>query len=132
MNFAGNCEEAFNLYKSVFGGEFVMLQRYKDMPPEAGNISESQRDKILHVSLPIGNNILMGSDSPESQQLTVGNNVYISISAESKEETKGLFDGLSAGGEIQMPLADIFWGAYFGMFRDKFGIQWMVSYEYKK
>ena len=109
-----------------------MLQRYKDMPPEAGNISESQRDKILHVSLPIGNNILMGSDSPESQQLTVGNNVYISISAESKEETKGLFDGLSAGGEIQMPLADIFWGAYFGMFRDKFGIQWMVSYEYKK
>ena len=134
LNFAGNTEEAFNFYKSVFGGEFITLQRFKDTP-EAGKISESEKDKIMHVSLPIGKgNILMATDALESmgQKLTVGNNFYISISSESKEEAQKLFNGLSAGGKIEMPLQDAFWGAYFGMFTDKFGIKWMINYDYNQ
>ena len=131
LNFAGNTEEAFNFYKSVFGGEFLALQRFKDTP-EAGNIPKQEQDKIMHVALPIGNGaILMATDALESmgQKLTVGNNFYIAIQPETKEEAQRLFNGLSAGGKVEMPLQDAFWGAYFGMFQDKFGIQWMVNYD---
>lgn len=137
LNFNGNTEEAFNFYKSVFGGEFATLQRFGDMPPcpEAGNLSENDREKIMHVALPIGRgSVLMGTDSLESmgQHLMAGNNFSLSIDAESKEEAEKLFGGLSAGGQTKMPLADAFWGAYFGMLTDKFGVQWMVNYDYKK
>ncbi len=131
LSFPGNTEEAFNFYKSVFGGEFTTLQRFKDTP-EAGKIPEKDKNKIMHVALPIGKgNVLMATDALESmgQKLTPGNNFYISINAESKEETERLFNKLSAGGKIELPLQDTFWGAYFGMFRDKFGIQWMVNYD---
>ena len=131
LNFNGNTEEAFNFYKSVFGGEFAALMRFKDNA-ECGQIAESDQERIMHVALPIGNgNVLMGTDSLESlgQKLTVGNNFYICLSPESKEEAERLFNGLSAGGKIEMPLQDMFWGAYYGSFADKFGVQWMVNYE---
>jgi PhnB protein len=130
LNFKGNTEEAFNFYKSVFGGEFATLQRFKDTP-EADKIPASEREKIMHVALPIGKgNMLMATDALESmgQKLVAGNNFYIAIGPESKEEADRLFKGLSSGGQITMPLQDAFWGAYFGMLTDKFGIQWMVNY----
>lgn len=132
LNFAGNTEDAFNFYKSVFGGEFMVLQRFKDVP--GMEIAEGDREKIMHVSLPIGNgNILMATDALESmgQSLTIGNNFSISISTASKDEATALFSALSESGKIEMPLQDTFWGAYFGMFTDKFGIQWMVNFDYK-
>lgn len=131
LNFNGNTEEAFNFYKSVFGGEFLALMRFKDNA-ECGQMSESDQERIMHVALPIGNgNALMGTDSLESlgQKLTVGNNFYICLSPESKEEAERLFNGLSVGGKIEMPLQDMFWGAYYGSFADKFGVQWMVNYD---
>ncbi len=131
LNFNGNTEEAFNFYKSVFGGEFAALMRFKDNA-ECGQIAESDQERIMHVALPIGNgNVLMGTDSLESlgQKLTFGNNFYICLSPESKQEAERLFNGLSAGGKIEMPLQDMFWGAYYGSFADKFGVQWMVNYE---
>ena len=134
LNFPGNTEEAFNFYKSVFGGEFITLQRFKDTP-EADRASAEDKDKIMHVSLPIGKgNILMATDAVESMghKLTVGNNFYLSLSTESEEETKKLFDALSAGGKVTMPLDKTFWGAYFGMLTDKFGVQWMVNYDYNQ
>ncbi len=129
LNFSGNTEEAFNFYKSVFGGEFTMLMRFKDVPDQ--KIPDDVKSQIMHVALPLGkNNILMGTDAPESMDfaLTSGNNVHISIHAESREEADKLFNGLSAGGNVQMPMADMFWGDYYGSFADKFGIQWMVSF----
>ncbi len=130
LNFAGNTEDAFKFYKSVFGGEFAMLQRFKDTP-EAGRVPEQEKEKIMHVSLPVGEaTTLMATDALESMghKLSVGNNIQLSIEAESKNEVDKLFKGLSAGGKVTMPLADTFWGAYFGMVTDKFGVQWMVSY----
>jgi PhnB protein len=132
LNFNGNTEEAFNFYKSVFGGEFITLMRFKDAP-EADKIPAGDQEKIMHVSLPIGKgNVLMATDALEScgHSLTPGNNFYISINADSEEEADRLFNGLSAGGLVTMALHKAFWGAYFGMFTDKFGIQWMVSYDY--
>ena len=132
LNFMGNAEEAFNFYKSVFGGEFIALQRFKDIP-DGDKLPANEQDKIMHIALPIGNgNILMATDALESmgQKLTNGNNFYISISAESEAEAEKLYNGLSAGGKIEMPLQKAFWGAYFGMFSDKFGVQWMVNYDY--
>ena len=131
LTFDGNCEDAFNFYRSVFGGEFPYLGRFKDMPSEKPLPAEVG-EKIMHVSLPIGNStILMGSDSSaEFGQATVmGNNFSISINADSKEESDNLFNKLSAGGNVTMPMNQTFWGAYFGMFTDKFGIQWMVNYD---
>jgi PhnB protein len=131
LNFNGNTEEAFNFYKSVFGGEFLAVMRFKDNA-ECGQISESDQDRIMHIALPIGNgNTLMATDSLESmgQKLTVGNNFYICLAPESKEEAEKLFNGLSAGGKIEMPLQDMFWGAYYGSFSVKFGVQWMVNYD---
>lgn len=130
LNFPGTTEEAFNFYKSVFGGEFSMLQRFGDTP-NCEQIPESERNKIMHVSLPISNGyVLMATDATESMgfKLNVGNNSYICISPDSKEEATRLFNGLSADGNVEMPLQDMFWGAYYGSFTDKFGIKWMVNY----
>jgi len=134
LNFKGNTEEAFSFYKSIFGGEFAILQRFKDTP-EAKGVSEKEKDKIMHISLPVGHgNILMATDALESMghKLTVGNNIQLSLSTDSEEEADKIFIGLSAGGKVNMPLGKTFWGAYFGMCIDKFGVQWMVSYDYKK
>ncbi|MEP3209274.1 MAG: VOC family protein [Maribacter sp.] len=131
LSFMGNTEKAFNFYKSVFGTEFVGgIRRFGDMPAN-DKMSEDDKQKVMHVGLPIGpGNFLMGTDALESkgQSLTFGNNYYISISPESKEEAVHLFNGLSSGGTITSPLADTFWGAYFGTFTDKFGVHWMVNY----
>ncbi|MBI4650655.1 VOC family protein [Candidatus Desantisbacteria bacterium] len=135
LNFAGNTEEAFNFYKSIFGGEFTSVIRFKDMPMEGVNIPKKEENKILHIGLPIGKyNVLMATDTLESmgQKLVQGNNVYISVHPGSKEEADKIFNSLSAGGTIEMPIADQPWGDYYGSFRDKFGIQWMVDYGYPK
>ena len=134
LNFNGNTEEAFNFYKSVFGGQFITLQRFKDTP-EADRVAPADKDKIMHISLPIGKgNILMATDAVESMghKLTVGNNFSLSLSAESEKEADKIFNGLSAGGKIDVPMSKMFWGAYFGMFTDKFGIKWMINYDYPK
>ena len=130
LNFNGNTEEAFNFYKSVFGGEFQAFMRFKDNPG-CGPIPEAEQDRIMHVALPIGNgNVLMATVALESmgQKLTFGNNMYIALSPDSREEAERLFNGLSAGGQIEMPLQDMFWGSYFGSFTDKFGVQWMIDH----
>ena len=131
--FNGNCEEAFLFYKSVFGGEFPYIGKFKDMPPAEGNpvLSEADGNKIMHVSLPIGDgSVLMGSDSNSaSGVVTFGQNISISINTKSKEEADKLFNGLSVGGTVTMPMSQTFWGAYFGMFADKFGISWMVNFD---
>jgi PhnB protein len=134
--FKGNTQEAFDFYKSVFGGKFAKIMRLKDLPNDPNNpISESEANKIIHIALPIGkSDILMASDVAEQfmeQDLITGNRYTISISAESKEEADKLFNGLSAGGEVEMPIAESPWGSYFGMFADKYGIQWMVDYDPK-
>lgn len=133
LNFDGNCEEAFNFYKSVFGGNFATVMRYKEMPAEY-QPAENEREKIMHMALPIGqSSMLMGSDTPVAMgPTTVGSNVSISINAASEAEATKLFNGLSAGGQVTMPLAKAFWGDYFGMCTDKFGVQWMVSYAYNR
>jgi PhnB protein len=131
LHFEGNCEEAFDFYKSVFGGEFASHMRWKDMKCDAPP-PEYQGNKIMHVSLPVGlGTVLMGSDRPgEMEKGTIGDNFSIAIGPDSKEEATRIFNGLSAGGKVTMSLEDTFWGAYFGMFTDKFGIQWMVNYDY--
>lgn len=129
LNFDSKCEEAFNFYKSVFGGEFLTLSRFSEMPPEHQG-SPDEAKLIMHVALPIGqHSILMGSDRPPSfGPGTVGDNTYVAIAPDSREEAEKLFNGLAAGGNVTMPLANAFWGAYFGMLVDKYGIQWMVNY----
>ena len=133
LNFNGNTEEAFNFYKSVFGGEFLSIQRFRDIP-DSGQIPATALDLIMHVALPIGGSVLMGTDAPESMGFHVktGNNVHLSLNADSREEADRLFNALSAEGRIEMPMSDMFWGAYFGSFADKYGIQWMISYEKPK
>jgi PhnB protein len=128
----GNAEEAFTFYKSVFGGEFAMISRFKDMSIPERPISESEANKIMHIALPIGkSSVLMGSDTPEfmGKHNENENRSKISISADSKEEADKLFNGLSAGGKVEMPIADSPWGSYFGLFRDKYGIEWMVDFD---
>jgi len=133
LSFEGNCEEAFNFYKSVFGGEFPYIGRYKDMPASDGkSCPPADENKIMHISLPISKEtILMGADVSKAMghNNIVGNNISISITTGSEDEADKLFNGLSAGGKILMPLNKTFWGAYFGMFTDKFGFNWLVSYE---
>ena len=130
INFNGNAEEAFNFYKSVFGGEFTQIMRFKDLPGSEFPIAEKEADKIMHIALSIGKNLLMANDVPEHMGRTNENEnrSKICITAESKEEADKLFNGLSAGGQIEMPICDSPWGSYFGMFRDKYGIEWMVNY----
>ena len=131
LMFNGTCEEAFLFYKSVFGGEFPYIGKYKDAPAEEGEgLSEEALNRIMHVSLPIGNTILMGSDShPRYGDVGFGDNFSISINTESTEEADRIFNGLSAGGKVEMPMNKTFWGAYFGMFKDKFGVNWMVNFD---
>jgi len=133
INFNGNAEEAFNFYKSVFGGEFAKIIRLKDLSSAEFPVAENDANKIMHIALPIGKNILMGNDVPESMGPVNENEnrSKISISAESREEADKLFSGLSAGGNIEMPIGDSPWGSYFAMFRDKFGIEWMVDFDPK-
>jgi PhnB protein len=131
INFNGNAEEAFTFYKSVFGGEFAKVMRFKDMSSPEFIVAESEAEKIMHIALPIGKNVLMANDVPESMGKTNENEnrSKIAISAASKEEADKLFNGLSAGGQIEMPIAHSPWGSYFGMFRDKYGIEWMVDFD---
>lgn len=130
LNFDGNAEAAFLFYKSVFGGEFISHMKMSDAP-DTDKLPEGEKNRTMHISLPLGNDtILMASDILPSvgHKLNVGNNNYISIHPESRQEADRLFKGLSKGGEIEMPMADQFWGDYFGSFTDKFGVMWMVNF----
>lgn len=133
INFNGNAEEAFHFYKSVFGGEFAQITRFKEMSSPEFPVSEKEANKIMHISLPIGKNFLFANDVPESMGKVNENEnrSKISIRAESKEEADKLFNGLSTGGQIEMPIKDSPWGSYFGMFRDKYGIEWTVDFDPK-
>jgi PhnB protein len=131
LTFNGNCGAAFDFYKSVFGGEFKQLSRFKDMPPmDDYKMPDSEQEKIMHVSLPISKEtMLMGSDANQMfGDVAIGQNMSLCASAGSKDEADKLFNGLAAGGKITMPIADTFWGSYFGMLVDKFGNTWMVDY----
>ena len=134
LNFPRNTEEAFNFYKSVFGGDFggMGIARFGDIPAQEGMppLAENDKNLIMHIELPItGGHVLMGTDAPESMGFHVnfGNNVHISLEPDTRVETKRLFAALSAGGKITMDLQDMFWGAYFGSVTDKYGVQWMVN-----
>jgi len=133
INFNGNAEEAFTFYKSVFGGEFAMIMRFKDMESPEFPVADHEANKIMHIALPIGQNVLMANDVPESMGRTNENEnrSKIAISAESREEADKLFNGLSVGGIVEMPMEDSPWGSYFGMFRDKYGIEWMIDFDPK-
>ena len=130
LNFNGTTEEAFNFYRSVFGGEFTVLQRFSQTP-EADTIAKEYQNKIMHVSLPVGNgNVLMGTDAIAGMghTLTMGNNVQLSLQAESRDEVDTFFAGLSQGGIVEMAPQEMFWGAYFAMWKDKFGVKWMANF----
>ncbi len=133
INFNGNAEEAFNFYKSVFGGEFAKIIRFKDISSSEFPVSENEANKIMHIALPIGKNFLMANDVPESmgQVNENENRSKIFVSTESREEADKLFSGLSVGGNIEIPFDESPWGSYFGMFRDKFGIEWIVDFDPK-
>ena len=131
IHFNGNAEEAFTFYRSVFGGEFEKLVRYNDLSSPEHPIPQNDANRIMHIALPVGkNNVLLGSDVMEHMgKVTENDNRNtISIAAESRQEADKLFNGLSAGGKVEMPIADSPWGAYFGMFTDKYGIEWMVNF----
>lgn len=134
LTFDGTAEKAFNFYKSVFGGEFLAMMRFGDMPSESpAPLSDEDKNRIMHVSLPIGSTcVLMASDTMPGHPYVQGNNVQISITPDSEEDAHRLFDGLSAGGQVELPLQDMFWGALFGMFTDQFGIRWMINLERQK
>lgn len=138
LNFVRNTEEAFNFYKSVFGTELNgEINRMGEVPPMEGAppMSDDDKNLVMHIELPItGGHMLMGTDAPESMgfKMNFGNNMHISIEPDSKDEAEKLFNALSAGGNITMPFQDMFWGAYFGSCTDKFGVQWMVNFAYKK
>ena len=134
INFNGNAEEAFTFYKSVFGGEFAKIIRFKDLASPEFPVAEKEKNKIMHIALPIGkSNMLMANDVPEIMGKTNENEnrSKIVISAESKEEADKLFNGLSVGGQIEGPIGDSPWGSYFGCFRDKYGIEWIVEFDPK-
>lgn len=131
IHFNGNAEEAFKFYRSVFGGEFSAIKRFKELQSSEFSFPEDEANKIMHVALPIGqSSILMGSDVPNmlGKVNEQENRSKISILAETKEEADKLFYGLSEGGQIEMPISESPWGSYFGMFRDKFGIEWMIDH----
>lgn len=133
LHYNGNVEDAFSFYKSIFGGEFISIMRFKDMSSPENPVAENEANKIMHIALPIGKNILMGSDVPERMgRVNENENRFkIAISAESRDEADTLFNGISKGGSIEMPIGDSPWGSYFGMFRDRFGIEWMVEFDSK-
>ena len=128
LTFDGNCREAFEFYRSVFGGEFATFQTFADVPPDVP-VSDDEKGRVMHVALPIGSCVLMGSDSASfGPPLSIGNNAAIAIETESREQCDELFGKLSVGGSVIMPLEDVFWGAYFGQWTDRFGVNWMVNY----
>jgi PhnB protein len=133
LNFPNYTEKVFNFYKSVFGGDFNGgISRFKDIPADdnAPAMSDEIKNLVMHVELPItGGHILMGTDAPEQMGFNVkfGNNIYINLEPDTREETKRLFDSLSAGGKVEMELQDMFWGSYFGSCTDKYGVQWMFN-----
>lgn len=131
INFNGNAEEAFGFYQSVFGGAFTKIIRFKDIASDEFPVAENELNKIMHIGLQIDGNILMANDVPDMLGPTNENEnrSKISISTASKEEADRIFNGLSAGGQIEMPITDSPWGSYFGMFRDKYGIEWMVEFD---
>ena len=130
LNFAGNAEEAFDFYKSIFGGEYSSIVKFKDMPMEGVPLSEADGEKVMHIALPIGEDLLMASDALESfgQKVVPGTNNYISVHPDTREEADRIFSALSEGADIEMPIADQMWGDYYGSLKDKFGICWMVNY----
>ena len=134
LNFAGNAEEALKFYRGVFGGEFSALVRFRDMPMPGAKLGAKEGEKIMHVALPVGNDVLMASDVPESlgRKFVPGNNAYIAVQADSKDEAGRVFKALAVGGRTDMPIADQPWGDYYGSLTDRFGIGWMVSYTYPK
>lgn len=130
LNFDGNAQEAFDFYRSVFGGDFAAVHRIGNAPGTEG-LPEEEKNRLMHIALPIGGGtMLMASDIVPSMghTLTPGNNAHISLHPDTREEADRLFNGLSAGGRIDMPIQDTFWGAYFGSFADKYGIQWMINH----
>lgn len=133
LNFDGNAEEAFKFYQSVFGGELFVQKM--NQAPGGDQLPDNEKNRAMHVALPIGKGqVLMASDCLPSagHVLNVGNNNYISVSPDSREEADRLFNGLSAGGNIEMPMADMFWGDYFGSFADRYGVRWMINFSQKK
>ncbi|WP_113662724.1 VOC family protein [Pedobacter nanyangensis] len=137
LNFNGNTEEVFNFYKAVFGGDFPFLMRFNQEPPEANDqegcmdqgIPEEEGNGIMHIALPIGKSMLMGTDVPSTMpQVTAGTNISLCVSVDSRADADRIFAALGAGGTVQMPMADMFWGDYYGMLTDKYQIQWMISY----
>jgi PhnB protein len=132
INFNGNAEEAFTFYQSVFGGEFIKIIRFKDLAGMEFQVPENEANKIMHIALPIGKqNVLIANDVPEfmGRVSESENRSKISVSAESREEADKLFYGLSAGGDVEGPIGDSPWGTYAGMFRDKYGIEWIVEFD---
>lgn len=134
LTFDGNCKEAFDFYKSVFGGDYPYVGTFGEMPPQEGMppVTEEDKDKIMHISLPISQEtMLMGSDTGGewAKNFKKGNNFSISVNTDDKAEADRIFNQLSAGGQIKMPMEKTFWGSYFGMLTDKFGINWMVSFD---
>jgi PhnB protein len=133
LNFPGTTEEAFTFYRSVFGGGFNgPIHRFADIPPQPGQppMSDADKQMVMHIELPIlGGHVLMGTDAPESMgfKCVGGSNTYINLEPDTRAEADRLFAGLSAGGKVEMPMQDMFWGAYFGSFTDRFGINWMVN-----
>jgi PhnB protein len=134
INFNGNALEAFTFYKSVFGGEFTNVTHMKDMQNPGFEVTEIDAEKIMHIALPVGGNVLMGNDVPSFMGKTNENEnrSKISVNCDSKEEADKIYAGLSAGGTIEMPIGDSPWNSYFAMFRDKYGIEWMVDFDYNK
>ena len=130
LNFDGKAEEAFNFYRTVFGGEFVGGVHKMANAPGTENLSDDEKNKVMHIALRVGGDLLMASDIVPSfgQNLTVGNNNYVSIFPDSREDADRIFKALSEDGNIEMPLEDQFWGDYFGSFQDKFGVYWMINF----
>jgi PhnB protein len=131
LNFMGNAEQAMNFYKSVFGGKFSVLQRFKDIPG-GDKMDPDDQDKIMNITLPLGDGqLLMATDTLESmgQELTMGNNIFLSVNAGSEKEADKIFEALAQGGQIKMAMNKAFWGSYFGMLTDKFAIQWMINFQ---
>jgi PhnB protein len=134
FNFLGNTEEVFNFYRSVFGGEFLNVTRFSDMPDMSGNLLDADKNKIMHIALPINKEVmLMGTDALESMGHTVtnGTSISLAITPDSKEDGERIFKALSAGGSVEMPYDKAPWGAWFAMFNDKYGIKWMVNFDEK-
>jgi len=132
LNFAGNAEEAFRFYEKALGGKLAEIVRFSDLPMEGVEVPEKDQDKVMHVRLDVGaDQVIMASDTLESlgQRLVVGNNAYVSLHPGSKEEADRIFSALSEGGTVEMPMANQVWGGYFGSFKDRFGVPWMINFD---